>query len=158
MRDPPDDERLLEELRRMLDRTDPLPEQVTRAAKESYGWRTADAELAALTWDSDTDQPVAALRGGAGTRLLTFDGGGLRFELEIAGGGRDRRLLGQLVPPQRAELELRQRSSDQARGQARAVASDDSGRFSIGGLEPGPLSLRCRRQGRPPVATEWFLP
>jgi len=110
MRDSPEDERLLDELRRVLDRTDPMPEQVTRAARESYTWRTVDAELAALAWDSDADRPLASVRGTGDARLLTFDAEGLRFDLEISGSGRDRRLVGQLVPAQPGEVELRQRS------------------------------------------------
>ncbi|HKE99617.1 MAG TPA: hypothetical protein VKG45_11870 [Actinomycetes bacterium] len=153
MRDSPEDERLLDELRRVLDRTDPMPEQVTRAARESYTWRTVDAELAALAWDSDADRPLASVRGTGDARLLTFDAEGLRFDLEISGSGRDRRLVGQLVPAQPGEVELRQRS-----GLARTVQADDAGRFAIADLEPGPLSLCCRRPGAAVVATEWFLP
>jgi hypothetical protein len=150
-----DDDRLLEELRRLFEDTDPVPDQVTRLAKASYGWRTLDAELAALTHDSLVDQAPVAMRGGAPPRLVTFDAADLRVEVELEAGGPGarggRRLLGQLVPPQPARIEVRD-----GRGGRRTVEADEAGRFAIDQLPAGPLSLRCHRPGRPPVATEWF--
>jgi hypothetical protein len=159
-----EDRRLLEELRRLFQDTDPLPEQATRLAKASYGWRTLDAELAALTHDSLVDQAPLAMRGAAPPRLLAFDAADLRVEVEVetlgAGGagaesagaaGGQRRLLGQLVPPQPARIEAR----DGAGGR-RTVEADEAGRFAIDPLPAGPLSLWCVRPGSPPVATEWF--
>ena len=50
------DERLLAALRELFDRSTPLPPRVVEMAKESYTWRTVDAELAALTSDSLVDK------------------------------------------------------------------------------------------------------
>ena len=43
-----EDDRILELLSRAVDRADPVPEHVTEAARESFTWRTIDAELAEL--------------------------------------------------------------------------------------------------------------
>jgi hypothetical protein len=151
MLDPLEDERLSGELRHLFEQIDSVPEHVIHAAKESYGWRMIDAELAALTYDSMTDQPLVHLRGDAEPRLVTFDAADLRFEVEISGSGNDRRLLGQLVPPQQTQLEIRHRT----RGR-HVIQTDEAGQFIVGGLQGGVLSLVCRRPDRPPVATEWF--
>jgi len=148
-----DDDRLLDELRRLFQETDPVPEETMRLAKASYGWRTLDAELAALTHDSLVDQAPLAMRGAAQPRLVTFDAADLRVEVEVEAGrqGNGRRLLGQLVPPQPARIEARDGT-----GGRRSVEADEAGRFAIDQLPAGPLSLWCHRPGHPPVATEWF--
>ena len=43
-----DEGELLEELRSLIDRLDPVPDHVEAAARAAYSWRTIDTELAAL--------------------------------------------------------------------------------------------------------------
>ena len=59
----PADEQLLDGLRRAASQFDPPPPAVIEAARSSFTWRTIDAELAALVFDSGVDQPVTVLRG-----------------------------------------------------------------------------------------------
>ena len=139
---PGEDERdaaLLRQFRDLVKRTDPIPGHVADAARASLDWRRIDAELAELTYDMATDpERLAAVRGDDGPRALTFEASGLTIELEVQHVGETRRLLGQIVPPQAASVELRH-----ATGQV-AVEADQHGRFSAGGLPSGPVSLRCQ--------------
>ena len=70
------DDRLIEELRGAARRFDPLPESVREAARASLTWRTVDAELAALAFDSAVE-PSTNARSSGDSRLLTFSAPGL---------------------------------------------------------------------------------
>ena len=94
----PEDEALLQELRAAARRFDPPPDSVLEAARASLTWRTIDAELAALEFDSAVDLAATAVRGGEGPRLLTFAAPGLNIEVEVSPIGPRRQLVGQLVP------------------------------------------------------------
>src|SRR5687767_810225 len=85
------------------------PETAVELARLSFGLRTIDAELAALTADSRTDRPLESVRAadvGTAPRLLTFEAADLAVELEVSGTGSSRRLLGQLVPAGPATIEV----------------------------------------------------
>ena len=143
------DERLLAELGELLGRATPPPGWVIEAAKRSYTWRTVDAELAELTADSRLDREPAGVRGAAEPRALTFEARDLVIEVEVSVSGAERRMLGQLVPAQRARIEVRQDE------EASTVEADELGRFVVERLRARPVSLRCHLAGRGPVVTEW---
>ena len=151
--DPPaDDADLLQGLRSLAQRMDPVPDEVTEAARAAYTWRTIDAELAELAYDSMLDEDrLAGVRGDDGPRALSFEGPEFSVELEVVVEGRHRRLVGQLVPPDPADIEVRH-----AGGLSRVVA-DEVGRFATGGVVPGPVSLRVLLTAAavPPVETAW---
>lgn len=131
------DEQLLAELGEALRTYDGPTDDVIAAAKELFTWRTVDAELAVLTFDSLLDDEPAAVRSTAvSPRVLTFEADGLAVEVEVDPDP-ERRLVGQLVPARSAELELitPQRT-------ARATA-DHLGRFVVPlPAEPGRVTLR----------------
>ena len=52
MTTPKDDDALLAELAGILARVDPVPGEVTLAARSALAWRSMDAELAELLHDS----------------------------------------------------------------------------------------------------------
>ena len=134
-----DDDFLLDELRRMFAAIDPIPDRVQVAARAAIEWRTIDAELAALVSDSVVDEPLYAVRGTAQPRMLTFEAPDLTIELEAEAAGDDTlRLVGQLVPPQPAQIAVRHGD------ELIATHADARGRFVAGGVAPGPISLRCR--------------
>lgn len=135
-----DDDFLLDELRRMFAAIDPIPEPVQIAARAAIEWRTIDAELAALVGDSVVDEPLYAVRGTAAQpRMLTFEAPDLTIELEAEAAGDDTlRLVGQLVPPQAAQIAIRHGDD------LIATHADARGRFVAGGVAPGPISVRCR--------------
>lgn len=145
------DERLLDALRELLERSAPLPARVVEMAKESYTWRTVDAELAELTRDSLVDPAVGSVRGATTPRTMTFEAGDVSIEIEVAVSGENRRMLGQIVPPQPARIEVRQDDV------TRTIDADVVGRFVVDGLTTRPLRLRCHLPGRRPVVTEWVI-
>ncbi len=141
----------LERLARLARLNDPVPADVVAAAKASYTFRTLDSELAELVYDSAMEAAqLVGVRGG-GARQLTFEAPGLAVETEIAADGR---LVGQMVPPQAARVEIRHR------GGSTVVQADELGRFHADGLEAGPMSLRCwvtGTAGVPPTETDWIV-
>jgi hypothetical protein len=149
----PWEEQLLGELRAFAKAADPLPAQVSFAAKGSLAWRRIDAELAELTFDSLLeDAAMAGVRSRDTIRLVTFEAGDISVEVEITDAGDKRRLIGQLVPPQVARVEIRTADSHHE------VDADELGRFAADGLPAGPASLRCRlsNSGRV-VETGWVV-
>jgi hypothetical protein len=148
-----DDARLEEELRGLAARLEPVPERLVQAAVDAYAWRTVDADLAELVFDSLADREEAApVRGRQQERLLSFQASGLAIEVEVTAAGSSRRLIGQLVPPQRTVVEIRHRDG------AMAVATDEFGRFAADWMPAGPVSLRCgpaAGEDRSQVVTDW---
>jgi hypothetical protein len=141
--------RRLSELRQVTDR---VPDRVRSDAAVAFAWRSVDDELAALVYDSDHDPEVLEnVRGEpAAARNLTFRAPGLVLEVEVSR-DRQREIVCQVVPPQPARLSVRHLRSEVA------DQLDDEGTFCVGGLPPGPVSLRCEplAEGASSVATSW---
>lgn len=143
------DEQLLARLARFAGAVDPVPAEVVAAASGSYAWRTVGAELAELVYDSDDERELVGVRSDGDARQLTFQGAGLTLEVEVAPGGS---LVGQLVPPQPAAIEVRHGST------STTLRADHLGRFAGAGMPAGPLSVWCRPQsGGTAIATDWLL-
>lgn len=133
------DEQLLAELRGIAQQIDPVPPWVTQAAHAAFAWRSADAELAELIYDSILDdRHLAAIRGERDRRQLMFKSTALSIDVEVTCVGHGRRILGRLTPSQAAPIEIRHTAG------VAAARSDELGRFTVDGLPPGPVSLRCR--------------
>lgn len=152
------DDQVVQELAQAVAAADPAPADVVAAAKASLTWRTIDAELAALTYDSllDDDQ-LATVRGGvtAGPRALTFELGEVVVDVEVADSGASRQLrqlLGQVVADGVVAVVL-ERAGDPVGVE---LAVDDLGRFRATGVGAGPIRLRCRLEGSE-VVTDWVV-
>jgi hypothetical protein len=149
----PAERELLAQVREVLDETDPVPEFLLDAARETYTWRTIDAELAELTGDSLLEG--TAVRSSRAPRLLTFTAEAATLVVEVAehvrGASLGRRLLGQILSPRPADIEVRH-----AEGTF-SVAADEYGRFRAEAVPPGPISLACRFGGalKPQLVTSW---
>jgi hypothetical protein len=145
------DEQLLADLRD-AGSLDAVPADAVAAARAAFLWRTIDAELAELTYDSVLDdQLLAGVRSTATARFLTFESPDLTVEVEASPVGEAHRLMGQLVPPQTGSVELRHP------GGSTTVEADELGRFTVDGVPSGPVSLRCRAHSGATVTTDWVL-
>lgn len=146
-----DDEGLLGALDDALRSSRDVPDRFVEAGKASYAWHGIDAELARLTYDSATMEPAGALATtraeAASLRAMTYAARALAIELEVT----DDALLGQLVPPQAGEVELR--SSD---GRTATVPVDEVGWFSFRPTPAGTFRLSCRPADGRNVTTDWI--
>lgn len=145
------DHSLLARLRSTFETVDPVPPDALDVARTSLSWRDPDAALAELVADSLTDAASVRSRRAGGPRLVTFEADGLTIEVEVAEDGETRRLLGQLVPPSRAEVVVRWSNGHTS------VNADEIGRFSASGIPAGLLSLTCTLEhATRAVATSWI--
>lgn len=137
-----DDERLLREVAAAAAPPE-VPEAILRSAEAVYTWRTIDAELAALAFDSALAPAFEpGLRGDqAALRTLTFESRGLVLELELSSGA----LIGQVIAPERASVEL---TTLDAPGTSTDVEVDDVGFFSVRPAPTGPFKLTLHLMGR----------
>jgi hypothetical protein len=146
----PNDE-LLDDLRNIFRRTDPVPPEVTEFAQAALGWRRLDADLAELLADSALEAEALA-RGGEG-RWLTFRADDLTIDVEVQEDGDARTLLGQLAPPpDGATIEVQAGDGDIAA----TTESDKLGRFRVTLPAGGRIRLRILREGAAPVETSWL--
>lgn len=149
-----DHDELLERLARVAGQIDAPPPEVVAAARAAFTWRTVDAELAELAYDSWLEsRPLAGVRAVRGTRRLVFDADELQVELEVdTGVTAPVQLIGQVVPPRPGTIEVRNAE------RCVSVAVDRLGRFALERLPAGPISLRCQCDGVPTVETAWVVP
>lgn len=142
-----DDDDLLAAVKVALREASDVPASFVEAGKASFTWRSIDAELAALTYDSAQD----ALAGSAtraepaALRCLTFGASRLTIELEIIGDV----LHGQVVPPQAGEVEVRH-----ADGTVSAAEINGVGYFTASPVPTGTFRLHCRTAGGDTVQTD----
>ena len=149
---------LLGELQGLLARVDPMPPQLMDQVRRSFCWRTIDAELAELAFDSLTDHGSAlAIRTGADPalepRMLGFGaivrGEDLSIEVEVNYEAAQCALVGQIFPAGATVVEV------QAGGGGSTESSiDEFGRFFIEPVPCGPVRLRVEHAGRV-VQTAW---
>ena len=147
--DATDDSGLLDLLGEALRTREPVPDHVLDGARAAFTWRTIDAELAELVFDSADG--LAGVRSGTGDRQVTFQAPGVEIEVMVVDAARHR-LIGQLIPPGEADIELV--SGDRVR----SLRSDALGRFSFDEIEPGPVRIVVLgADGQRAAQTEWML-
>ncbi len=145
-----DDEALLAALGDALRAARTVPREFVEAGKAAYAWYDIDAELAALTYDSALEEgyePALTRDEPAALRALTFASAELTIELEVTHDA----LLGQIVPPQPGELEVR--------GVSRPVvtaAIDEIGCFAVRPIPSGSFRLHCHLVDGADVLTGWM--
>ncbi|GAA1301472.1 hypothetical protein Psi02_28780 [Planotetraspora silvatica] len=149
-----DDDRLEGTLSRAVEFMDPLPSWLVPPAVAAHAMRSVDDELARLTFDSLAGPLL--VRTGGGTRLLAYECGGTTVEVEVVHSGAGTTIVGRLVPPRPAEIivETGTAAGTGIGGSRVAVRTDSLGRFTCGGVSPGPFRLRCRLDDTV-VVTEW---
>lgn len=142
-----DDNDLLALLEEALDAEGDVPPDFIAAGKAAFAWRTIDAELAALVYDSDREPALMRNQTTADLRALTFASAHVTIELELTGVG----LIGQLVPPSTAEIDVQT-----AAGVTSSVTTDELGCFTIRVIPQEPFRLRCRAGETIDVLTTWI--
>jgi hypothetical protein len=112
--------------------------EIAELGKAAYTWRTVDAEIAALAYDSAHDRELAPTTRAeaAFLRALTFASSELTIELEVTANG----LQGQLVPIQSGQVQVQGTG-----GEILVTAEvDETGYFIIRPQPRGGFRLRCR--------------
>jgi hypothetical protein len=144
----PDDEELLAALGEAIRAREEVPEWFVETGKNAYAWHNIDAELAQLTYDSDSDRDlVAVVRSEtASIRALTFTSMQLSIELEVAEGS----LVGQIIPPRAGTLEVHTKAG------VTSLPVDEIGCFSVTPIPNSPFRLRCRTEDGTDVLTGWI--
>jgi hypothetical protein len=145
---PDEDDLLLDRLRRVAAEADAVPENVLAAARAALATRDPDLELARLVADSAEAGFEPVRSGPVAARLLAFDGGGVRVDLDVEVAGGRTVLIGHLTGADACVLE-------RGDGGRQLVPLDELGRFRVGGVRPGPLRLRCRGPAGRTVTTSW---
>lgn len=141
-----DDETLLAELDRAWYAAQCVPPEFVAAGQQVWRPPDLDAELAELIYDS-LREPAQVRTDRAELRALTFASATQTIELEVTDGG----LLGQLVPPGRAQIEVQARD-----GGTTGACSDELGFFTIPRVPDGPFRLRYRSAAGIDVVTGWI--
>jgi hypothetical protein len=144
-----DDDQLLAALGEAIRAREAVPAWFIEMGKNAFAWHNIDAELAQLTYDSNVDQPEAAVTRSetASIRALTFTSEHLTLELEVT----EDSLLGQLLPPRPGELEIHTRAGDIS-----TTEVDEIGCFSVDPIPDSPFRLRCRTADGTDVLTGWI--
>lgn len=142
-----DDERLLELLAGAMAVSQPVPATTTEDARAVFTWRTIDAELMALGFDSAIDELVGVRSTTAAIRLLRFSAGQIEIEVDVADGGLEGFVAG---------AEVRRVRLERPDGSVRTADVDEVGRFDFEEVAQGPVRLHLEADGHGHV-TEWFV-
>jgi hypothetical protein len=149
------DDDLMVALRDGLTASEQPPPDIVAAARASFTWRSIDAELAALTFDSITQSPeLAGVRGSEGPRALTFEYENVVVEVEIDEDASGRTVIGHVAPAGLEWVEVHQASV----AAPIRLDADERGRFRAPGVGHGPFRLLCRFGAGAPIPmllTDW---
>ena len=147
-------EDLLDALRAALTTTDAVPDEVVAAAKDSFTWRTIDAELAELSYDSlmAVSWPAPAARPRRGPSASSSGRWASRSRSRPTGRPAVSWVRSRPACPSRS------RSTTSSGGESHTVVCDRHGRFSVTGVERGAVRLLLRfvpGEGPAMLLTEW---
>lgn len=145
------DEDLIDLLHNALAELDQVPRKVVDAAHTAFEWRTVDAELAELLFDSSTQGELAGVRSDVAARQLSYGLGDVEIELLVRDAEAEPRIDVQIVPAGPRTLEVRNGESSET------VTTDEHGRCTL----PLPRARRVQlvlraTDGGPAVATPWI--
>lgn len=144
------DDQLMADLARLVAERDPVPPQLLEMARESFTWRTIDAELAELVADSLRPEDAALVRtSAASVRLIVFASHDERVEIEVVTENGQRQLVGELSPAGPGRLTVEHESGPLTE------QIDAEGRFLVPRVPSGLVRLRCERPDKKPLVTAW---
>lgn len=141
---PTEDDAVLDEIAAALAARRDVRPHHRDAARAAFSWRTVDAELMELTYDS-LDAPDA-VRGATSTRprALAFTSRSGSLEVEVDGD----RVRGHVLPARSVTVVMRN-----ATGERAEATSDEDGLFVLMGTLPGPV--RFNVEGDLACTTSW---
>jgi hypothetical protein len=132
-----------------------VPSEVIAAARASFTWRTIDAELAALSFDSLDAGDLVGARSSGGPRSLSFEYGAVSIEVELPErSATSLTIEGQVAPGEPAVVEVHH--ADHVEPFAAELGTN--GRFSVAGVPAGAIRLMVRFAvgvGPAMLLTEW---
>ena len=160
-----DDDALVAALRDAAGRYEPVPPAVVATARDAFGLRDLDAELAALVDDgAEVSAEVAGVRSAtAAARLLVSAVDDVEVELEVTEVGGRRSLVGQVHADADAaddgdgDVQVEVEVEVQTPSTTWAAPVDVHGRFAVDDVPAGPLRLRLRLGGSRTVVTAWSV-
>jgi hypothetical protein len=141
-----DDDQILAALGDAVRARQAVPDGFVEMGKGAYAWHQIDAELAQLTYDSETDRIAAVRSEAASIRALGFTSAHLSMELEVT----EDCLLGQVIPPRAGTLEAQTRA-----GVSTETTVDEIGCFAVDPIPASPFRLRFRAPDGTNVLTGW---
>jgi len=143
-----DDDKLLAALREAMMAREAVPTWFVETGKNAYAWHNIDAELAQRTYDSHSDERMAAVTRSetASIRALTFTSARLSIEFEVS----EDSLLGQVTPPQAGTLEIHTTAG------IGTTTVDEIGIFAVEPIPSGSFRLRWRTSDGVDVITGWI--
>jgi hypothetical protein len=153
-----DDDQLLAALAAAVRAAQEAPRDFIEAGQAAYSWRTIDAELATLSYDSQASEPAvgqaelatAGMRAEpAVLRALTFTSSRFAIEVQIGPDG----LVGQVAPPIRGQVQVQF-----AAGSLALAPIDRLGWFAVRPAPDGPFRLRVMTAYGADVLTGWMTP
>lgn len=140
---------LIAALRKGLGQSDPVPSDVAEFAKASYTWRSIEAELAELEYDSAEEVLPSGVRSSATARMISFQVG--QWMLDIEYDESSGRLMGAISPGAAYAIDLH------SPGALFTTESDEVGRFTAEGISSGPLSMVLRFHDGGVIKTQWVV-
>jgi hypothetical protein len=143
-----DDDELLATLHDAMRAREAVPAPFVDTAKNAYAWHNIDAELAQLTYDSQSDHRMATVTRSepASIRALTFTSDRVSLELEVT----EDSLLGQIIPPRTGTLEVHTKTG------VMTTTVDEIGCFAVDPKPDNSFRLRCRTADGTDVLTGWI--
>jgi hypothetical protein len=146
--EPADDAEMLDLVKSVLTGPAAVPPEVVTAARAAFELRSLDVELAALIYDSETDNRLlAGLRAPeSSARTLVFRAEESTVEVEF----REGLILGQIDPPSRGRVSL-----ESPRSRLGEAAIDSAGCFVIEGSFTGMIRITLHGPDDTQLMTEW---
>jgi hypothetical protein len=134
-----DDDQLLALLKDAITTEGSVPASFVQAGRAAYAWRTIDAELAELAYDSATAE--SATRAEAATlRALTFVSANLTIEIQLTPDA----LYVQITPAQAGTAVAQVAGDDGGTREAGSAEIDDLGFVVLRPVPPRPFRLLVR--------------
>lgn len=145
------DEQLLAAVGLMLDHDDPVPGHMVEAAMAAFTWRTVDAELFDLLFDSAQDGRLATVRAAdQPARMLTLASPAYTLEIEVEP-GQTVTVRGMVTPATGCSIELESASCKLSSD----VSPDGMFEFQLTAAEPFRLTIVDATSGLRTV-TPWI--